>query len=89
MEKTQNKNKRPLIIALSVVAVILVAALVLGVFAIIAHINKSPVILKCEGQSIDTAFYEFMLSRVRGNLYIGNYDVDSDSFWSTKLGGWI
>ncbi len=87
MEKTQNKKRKPLIITLSVVAVLLVAAIVVGVFAIIAHINKSPVIMKCEKQKIDTAFYEFMLSRVKGDLYNSGYDVDSDAFWSTKIEG--
>ena len=87
MEKTQNKSKKPLIITLSVVAVLLVAAIIGGVFAVIAHINKSPVILKCEGQKIDAAFYEFMLSRVKGDLYNSGYDVDSDTFWSTKIEG--
>ncbi len=87
MKKTQNKSKKPLIITLSVVSVLLVAAIVVGVFAIIAHTNKSPVILKCEKQKIDTAFYEFMLSRVKGDLENSGYDVDSDSFWSTKIEG--
>ena len=87
MEKTQNKNKKPLIITLSVLAVLLVAAIIVGVFAIIAYMKKSPVIMKCEKQKIDTAFYEFMLSRVKGDLYNSGYDVDSDSFWSTKIDG--
>ena len=87
MENKQKKNRKPLIITLSVVAVLLVVAIILGVFAIIAHINKSPIIFECEGQKIDTAFYEFMLSRVKGDLYKGNYDVNSDSFWNTKIEG--
>lgn len=88
MDNTQNrKSKKSLIAVLSVVAVILVMAIVVGVVAIITHINKSPVILKCEGESIDTAFYEFMLSRVKGNLYKNNHDVKSDSFWNTKIDG--
>ncbi len=87
MEKTQNKKRKPLIITLSVVAVLLVVAIVVGVFAIIAHINKSPVILKCEKQKIDTAFYEFMLSRVKGDLHNSGYDVDSSAFWGTKIEG--
>lgn len=87
MEKTYKKSKKPLIITLSVVAVLLVVAIIVGVFAIIAHINKSPVVLECEGQRIDTAFYEFMLSRVKGDLYNSGYDVDSESFWNTKIEG--
>ena len=87
MEKTKNKSKKPLVITLSVVSVLLIVAIVVGVFAIIAHINKSPVILKCEKQKIDTAFYEFMLSRVKGDLYNSGYDVDSESFWNTKIEG--
>lgn len=87
MKKTQNKSKRPLIITLSVVSVLLVVAIIVGVFTIIAHINKSPIILRYEKQKIDTAFYEFMLSRVKGDLENSGYDVDSDAFWSTKIEG--
>ncbi len=87
MEKTANKNRRSRIIALSIISALLVAAIIVGIFAVIAHIRKSPVILKCEGQKIDTAFYEFMLSRVKGDLYNSGYNVNSEAFWSTKIEG--
>lgn len=87
MKKTQISKRRSKIITLSVAAVLLAAAIVVGVFAIVAYINRSPVIMKCEKQRIDTAFYEFMLSRVKGDLYNSGYDVDSDEFWDTVIEG--
>ena len=46
---------------------------------------KNPV-LECEEQGISLAFYELMLSRMKGDLARDKQDVSADSrFWSEKL----
>ena len=83
MEKTQNKQgKKPKVILLCVIALVLVAAIVGGVVVAITLSRRSPVIMKCEKQKIRVDLYEFMLSRMKGELYKAKYDVESAAFWS-------
>lgn len=80
-------SKRARIFLLCVISVCLVAAIVGGTVAIVTLSRRSPVIMKLEGQKLRVNFYEFMLSRMKGELYNSKYDVDSEDFWGEPQEG--
>ncbi|MBQ7357733.1 MAG: hypothetical protein IJW65_03245 [Clostridia bacterium] len=82
MDKGQKKiSKRARIFLLCVISVCLVAAIVGGTLAIVTLSRRSPVIMKHGEQKLRVDFYEFMLSRMKGELYKSKYDVSSEDFW--------
>lgn len=44
-------------------------------------------IFECGECSIPLSYYELLLSRTKGNLARGKYEVNSDEFWDTDAGG--
>ena len=48
--------------------------------------NTSPV-LECDGMEIPLYFYEFMLSRVKGNLAREGHKVTDPDFWYAEIEG--
>lgn len=57
--------------------------------AFFASCSKEPPvpdpILECDGEEMPLYFYEFMLSRMKGELARNKYPVSESSFWSTKI----
>lgn len=69
-------------------AVALVIALCALLALCTACSSEPPVpdpILECGEEKMPLYFYEFMLSRMKGNLARSKYPVGESSFWSTKI----
>lgn len=81
-KQTNKKSKKAIIIA---VAVLLAVALTGGAIVAAVLLMRQPAVMVCEGERIELSFYEFMLSRVKGELYRDRLDVDSEDFWSSKM----
>lgn len=85
MERENQKSKRVSKVALIAVAVFVAAALICGVLAAVILHMRVPVVMECDGQRISLPYYEFILSRLKGELYRGRYDVDSADFWESQM----
>ncbi len=62
-------------------ALLLILALLAGLFSVSACSEKETVLMELEGHTITTNQYRFLLSRVKGSLGYAGYSIDSDSFW--------
>lgn len=49
--------------------------------------NVPDPVLECGEEKLPLYFYEFMLSRMKGELARNKYPVKSDSFWATEIEG--
>lgn len=81
-EKQGNKKRKAVIIS---VAILLAVAIISGAIIAAVLLMREPAVMTCDGESISLSFYEFMLSRVKGELYRERLDVDSEEFWSSKM----
>lgn len=88
-KKTMKKGTR---LILTVVSAILALAIIAGAVTGIVLWRKNvkltkaqgPVIMEYGDSNIRLKFYEFMLTRMKGELYKQKYDVYSDGFWSEQ-----
>ncbi len=71
------------IVLRAVAAVLVLSMLCVGICSCASKVN-SP-ILECEGEKIPLSMYEFLLSRMKGELSRNKYDVNPTSdFWTEK-----
>lgn len=88
MEKNRKiGNRGKIAVAISAVSVCLIAVIVGCIVASCVLSAKSPVIMEYGDVKMRASFYEFMLSRMRGDLYRKQYDVESGDFWNGIMSG--
>ena len=67
------------------VAVLLCLSLLAGACALTSCAGKSPVVMELEGQTLTANQFQFMLSRLKGNMGYLGYNVADASFWNTII----
>ena len=67
------------------VSVLLCLVLLAGAVSLTACGSKSPVLMKLDGQAITANQFQFMLSRLKGNMGYLGYNVTNASFWNTII----
>lgn len=89
MDNKKRMNKKARILLIIVSAILSVAIIAGAITGIVlwrknAKLTESqgPVIMEYGDSNIRLKFYEFMLTRMKGELYKQKYDVYSDDFWS-------
>ena len=65
------------------VAALLCLTLLAGALLLTACGGKSPTLMELEGQVITANQFQFMLSRLKGNMSYMGYNVGSADFWNT------
>ena len=67
------------------VSVLLCLVLLAGAVSLTACGSKSPALMKLDGQIITANQFQFMLSRLKGNMGYLGYNVTNASFWNTII----
>ena len=67
------------------VSVLLCLVLLAGAVSLTACGSKSPALMKLDGQTITANQFQFMLSRLKGNMGYLGYNVTNASFWNTII----
>ena len=66
-----------------ITVVLLCLCLLAGALSMTACGGKSPALLELDGQTITANQFQFMLSRLKGNMGYMGYNVNSADFWNT------
>lgn len=85
-QKKSYSKKKIAIITLSVILAVIICASAVFVTIKISHNKIKDPIIEYNGQKISLSFYELMLSRMKGELARGQYEVTKEDFWLADSG---